>query len=222
MFDHRCVSFISLVLSGGPGITVRKRYLTSELAANFIELLHNSPALCNFIGNHLDSKLEPYPASIHLFRSVSSQSAVKILSFQLCVEHLSRSFCPGCCRVLVYSQVNITSCLFDQSPHIIFKTILLFFFFFLRMNWNHWELLSPDRCLPHWDALIRIQILTLIYSRFDSVQEELTGNIKPQLVNWRILSVWVTPRVVCLNLREIRLTLSLMKNKNHAQMLHKI
>lgn len=132
MFDHRCVSFISLVLSGGPGITVRKRYLTSELAANFIELLHNSPALCNFIGNHLDSKLEPYPASIRLFRSVSSQSAVKILSFQLCVEHLSRSFCPGCCRILVYSQVNITSCLFDQSPHIIFKTILLFFFFFFE------------------------------------------------------------------------------------------
>lgn len=106
---------------------------------------------------------------------------------------------------------------FQSRPHVIFRTILLFFF--LRMNWNHCELLSPDRRLPHWE--IRIQILTFIYSRFDSLQEELTGNIKPQLVNWRTLPVWVTPAVFRLNLREIGLTLSSMKNKNHGQTLYK-
>lgn len=123
--------------------------LTAEVATNFIELLHTSPAPCGFIGNNFESKLEPYTASTNLSRSARSQPAVKIRSFHLCVEHLSRSFCPGCFRVRVYSQVNPTSCHFTQSPTSFLKP---FYCFFLRMNWNLCELLSPDRCLPHWEA----------------------------------------------------------------------
>lgn len=64
-----------------------------------------------------------------------SQPAGKILSFHLCGEHLSRSFCPGCCRVWVHSQVNPTSCLFNHGPMSFLKPFYYFFEDELESMW---------------------------------------------------------------------------------------
>ncbi len=63
--DHYCVFFniTSFSQQEAPVRTVRKRYLTSEVAANFIETLHNTPAeilpaSCDFIVDNFNSKLK--------------------------------------------------------------------------------------------------------------------------------------------------------------------
>ncbi|KAL7401198.1 hypothetical protein ABVT39_024753 [Epinephelus coioides] len=63
--DHYCVYFniTSFSHKEAPVRTVRKRYLTSEVAANFIQILQNTPAEilpapCDFIVDNLNSKLK--------------------------------------------------------------------------------------------------------------------------------------------------------------------
>ncbi len=60
--DHYCVFFniTSFNQQEAPVRTVRKRYLTSEVAANFIEILQSTPAEilpapCDFIVDHFNS-----------------------------------------------------------------------------------------------------------------------------------------------------------------------
>ena len=62
--DHYCVFFniSSFIQQEVPVRTVRMRYLTPEVAANYIEILHNStvdilPAPCDFIVDNFNSKL---------------------------------------------------------------------------------------------------------------------------------------------------------------------
>ncbi len=63
--DHYCVFFniTSFNQQEAPVRTVRKRYLTSEVAANFIEILQSTPAEilpapCDFIVDHFNSRLK--------------------------------------------------------------------------------------------------------------------------------------------------------------------
>ena len=62
--DHFCVFFniTSFIQQEAPVRTVRKRYLTPEVAANFIEILHDSPAdilpaPCDILVDNFNSKL---------------------------------------------------------------------------------------------------------------------------------------------------------------------
>ena len=62
--DHFCVFFTiaGFIQQKIPERTVRKRYLTTEVAANLIDLLHSAqaeilPSSCDFIVDSFDSKL---------------------------------------------------------------------------------------------------------------------------------------------------------------------
>lgn len=61
--DHFCVFFniISFSQQEAPVRTIRKCYLTSEVAANFIEIL---PAPCDFIIHDFNNKLKSTPDSV--------------------------------------------------------------------------------------------------------------------------------------------------------------
>ncbi|KAL7369618.1 hypothetical protein ABVT39_003721 [Epinephelus coioides] len=69
--DHYCVYFniTSFSHQEAPVITVRKRYLTSEVAANFIQILQSTPAEilpapCDFIVDNFNSKLKSTLGSV--------------------------------------------------------------------------------------------------------------------------------------------------------------
>lgn len=97
------------------------------MAANFTELLHNSPAPRDFIGNNYDNKLVCLPASTHLLYLAQPACRQDPL-FPPLWGTPERSFCPGCCRVWVHSQVNPTSCLFNHGPMSFLKPFYWFFF----------------------------------------------------------------------------------------------